>query len=188
MLLGIDLGTMFIKSVVFDLDGKVISSAGEEVNVEYPRPGWAEQDMESMWKICAKTIRDSTSRIEKIAGVGVSGQMDGTFLIGERGRPARKKAIIWLDSRGDKKEQIERWEKDGTSHDISRYGGIVMTCRPLMHMWWLAKNEPETLEDTATHLGCKDWIRFKLAGEESRFMDYTEASVTAMYDPIKKRW
>jgi sugar (pentulose or hexulose) kinase len=184
---------MLIKSIVCDLDGNVVGSAGKEMPVEYPGPGWAEQDPEGIWRLAANTIKEvikkSRAMPEDIKGVSVTGQMNCSFLIDKNGKLARKKGIIWLDAREGKEKILKKWEKDGTSKWIyQNTGHPPAACLQLMHMYWLAKNEPETLKKAETHLGCKDWIRYKLAGEESRFMDHTEASVTGLFDPAKRKW
>jgi glycerol kinase len=46
LLLGLDLGTTLIKAVIFDTNGRIITSSEREVEVIYPKPGWAEQDPE----------------------------------------------------------------------------------------------------------------------------------------------
>jgi len=48
-LVGIDIGTTNVKSVLFDLDGKVISSAQNEYKTMFLHENWAEQDPEDWW-------------------------------------------------------------------------------------------------------------------------------------------
>lgn len=190
-LLGIDVGTTLIKTIVSDEEGNVVSSAEREVGVEHQKAGWAEQDAELLWKTTSESIKLALSKkgIEpgSIAGISVTGQMNCSFLIDKHGEPVRK-GIIWLDSREEKEKVLRRWDEDGTSELIyKKTGHAPMACLQLLHMWWLAKNEPETLRKARIHLGCKDWIRYKLTGDEG-FMDHTEASVTGLFDPVKKEW
>ena len=53
-LLGIDIGTSACKAAVFDQNGEVVASASEEYPVDYPRPGWAEQNPEDWWHAVCK--------------------------------------------------------------------------------------------------------------------------------------
>ncbi len=188
-LLGIDLGTMLIKAVIFTADGEEVSSNGMEVGVEYPRPGWAEQDPEMLWKTTCKVIKGLLEKApiapEEIEGISLTGQMHGTFLVDKDGRPARKRAIIWLDSRS--KEIMNQFYERGvadTIYDVS--GWRLITSMQVLHLKWLLENEKEVLERTAHFMACKDYIRFRLTGEAA--MDYTDASVTGLMDLRRATW
>jgi glycerol kinase len=44
-ILSLDAVTMYIKSALFDMEGEEAVIYGKEVEVRYPKPGWAEQHM-----------------------------------------------------------------------------------------------------------------------------------------------
>jgi sugar (pentulose or hexulose) kinase len=193
LLLGVDAGTLYIKSVLFDVEGNEVATAGKEVSVEYPAPGWAEQDMDLIWKTTAATIRGVLRKAsvspEEVCAVAATGQGHGSFLIREDGTPARRKAIIWLDSR---KNEIERkwyegWKDEGVASEIYNVSGWRLHfSMQILHMMWLVQNEPETVKETYMHLECKDWIRYRLTGEPN--MDATAASTTGLYNTAQRRW
>ena len=56
-LLGIDLGTSGLKTVLFDESGRSLASATEEYPLYQPQNGWAEQDPTHWWQACVHTIR-----------------------------------------------------------------------------------------------------------------------------------
>ncbi len=58
-LLGIDAGTTVIKSSLFDLNGHELSGAAQESSLQHPRPGWAEADMEAVWRATVATVRET---------------------------------------------------------------------------------------------------------------------------------
>ena len=66
LLLAIDQGTSSTKVVLFDLDGRVVASAGGETPVFYPRPTWMESDAEAWWRTIVASIR------QVLAAPGVS--------------------------------------------------------------------------------------------------------------------
>lgn len=187
--MGIDLGTMLIKAAVFDFEGRMVASSGEEVGVEFPRAGWAEQDPEMLWETTCRVVRRCLSEggIEpsRVAGVSLTGQMHGTFLIDSEGKPARSRAIIWLDTRS--KDILDEYYREGLADEIYDVSGWrLITSMQLMHLSWLRRNEPEVLERARAFMACKDYIRFKLTGVSS--MDYTDASVTGLMDISRGRW
>jgi len=189
LLLGIDLGTTLIKVVVFDEDGNQVASNSQEVSVEYPKPGWAEQDPEALWDTTCKVVRECLTRNKidpaSISGISLTGQMHGSFLIDREGKPARKKAIIWLDTRSQ--DIFEEYYRTGLAdriYDVS--GWRLITSMQVMHLSWLLRTEPETIKRTKCLMACKDYIRYKLTGEP--YMDITDASVTGLMDISKGEW
>ena len=57
-IIGIDLGTSAVKTVLFDENFRVIASADEEYPLYQPHAGWAEQDPELWWQAARETIRE----------------------------------------------------------------------------------------------------------------------------------
>ncbi len=189
LLLGIDLGTTLIKAVVFDENGNQVASNSQEVSVEYPKPGWAEQDPEALWDVTCRVVRECLSRNKidpaSISGISLTGQMHGSFLIDREGKPARKKAIIWLDTRSQEiLEEYYRTSLADRIYDVS--GWRLITSMQVMHLSWLLRNEPETIKKAKCLMACKDYIRYKLTGEP--YMDITDASVTGLMDISKGKW
>lgn len=188
-LLGIDLGTSLIKVGIFTEEGRLVDAIGKEVIVESPKAGWAEQDPEILWKITCNLIRKCLKRnnilSSEITGIGLSGQMHGTFLIGHNGELARSKAIIWLDSRS---QDIlgEYYEKGFADVIYEKTGWRLIPSMQIMHLSWLKRNEPETLKRSRYFVTCKDFIRYKLTGEI--YTDITDASVTGLFDIFNKSW
>src|SRR5438045_9769977 len=84
-LLGIDLGTTGVKSLLLDADGAVAGSATVPLGLSIPRPGWSEQDPTEWWTATGASVRDVMARTgirpETIAGVGLSGQMHAAVLL-----------------------------------------------------------------------------------------------------------
>jgi erythritol kinase (D-erythritol 1-phosphate-forming) len=176
VLLGVDAGTTAITAVAYDTSGNVLATATETHSAVHPEPGWAEQEMEAVWKQTAAAVKQAVTALDdraEIVGVGVTGQGDGCWLIDDDGCPVRN-AVLWSDSRAA--SIVEDWEEDGTMAALSDACGSSLypgTCLPLLA--WFAEHSPETLEDAATAFSCKDWLVYNLTGV--RGTDYTEATV-----------
>ena len=101
-LIGVDLGTSGTKTVLFDTEGTVISSATVEYPMYQPKNGWAEQAPEDWWdatmRTTKKVIEDSGVDSKDIKGMGISGQMHGLVMLDENGSVLRR-SIIWCDQR-----------------------------------------------------------------------------------------
>ena len=177
-LIGIDVGTSFVKTVLLDLEGNELFVAGERNEIESIQPGWAEQDMMLLWEITKKTVRAVMSRSAippgAVIAVGITGQGDGTWLIGQDGEPVRR-ALIWLDGRTG--EAVARWHADGTNHEVFEQTGTVLTPgHQSSQLYWLDKVEPESLAKAKAVLHAKDWIFFKFTRQVTT--DESEASYT----------
>ena len=76
-LLGGELGTSNVKAVLFDAQGRVVSSSTRELAIISNRPSEAEQDMEEVWQEAARAISQCIATSGKnpadIAALGVTG-------------------------------------------------------------------------------------------------------------------
>lgn len=96
---GIDIGTSKIKSVLFDEQFNQCLVAGADNLTESPFPGYAEQDMEQLWRNVVMTLRTlaDSSLLQKgrIRAIGLSGQGEGAWLADAGGQPVRNAAHRW---------------------------------------------------------------------------------------------
>lgn len=187
-LLGVDAGTTAITTVAYGTNGSVLATATETQSVASPDSGQTEQEMGPVWARTRETIGRVVSKLDErveIAGVGITGQGDGCWLIDADGKPVRD-AVLWSDSRAA--PILEAWKEDGTMDALIETCGSPVypgMCLPILT--WLAEHEPETLERATTAFSCKDWLVYNLTG--SRGTDYTEATVpfldreTGEFDP-----
>ncbi len=124
MLLGIDLGTSSVKAVVLAEDGSVEEVASASYPLESPAPGWAETDPGDWWLATRQAVRSlAASHRERIAAIGLSGQMHGVVLADADGQPLRP-AILWADSRAE--------------GELARYREL----RPPLRISWRIRSPP----------------------------------------------
>ncbi len=177
-LLGIDAGTTVIKSTLFALDGREVAGAAHDSSLLVPYPGWAEADMDLVWRAVVVTVQQALRQAavapENVLAVGVTGQGDGTWLMDADCRPVRP-AILWSDGRTA--ALVQEAHRAGLSAEVFQITGTALnTCNQGLHLRWLQENEPDTVERTAAVLRAKDWIFLKLTGVVST--DETDASHT----------
>ena len=58
-LLALDQGTSSSRSIVFDLHGRIVAQAQQELPQIFPRPGWVEHDPMEIWRGQLATARRS---------------------------------------------------------------------------------------------------------------------------------
>ncbi|MGH9516434.1 MAG: xylulokinase [Terriglobales bacterium] len=188
-LLGIDVGTGGSRAVLTDRNGEIISSATcEHVPFASPKTGWAEQDPKDWHRATGSAVRQAISAAEidasDISAVGLAGQMHGAVLLDENNEVLRP-ALIWCDQR-------TQAQCDWLNTKIGEAKIIQLTCNPaltnftLTKLLWVRKNEPEIWKRFRRVLLPKDYVRFRLTGEQA--MDFAEASGTLMLDVAHRRW
>ncbi len=187
--LGIDIGTGGSRAIVMAEDGSLIASAtAEHQAFTSERAAWAEQDPTDWWKACQLAVRSVLSKSgvapQKIACVGLSGQMHGTVVLDQDGRVLRP-SIIWCDQRGE--EQCA-W----LNRTVGARRLLELTCNPaltnftLIKLLWIREHEPDIWSRVRHVLLPKDYVRFCLSGEYA--IDVAEASGTLLLDVAKRGW
>src|SRR5690606_32946792 len=98
MYLGIDLGTSGVKTVLIDDAQRVIGTGHAGLKVSTPQPGWSEQAPQDWIDATRAAIADLKEPLDRVAGIGLSGQMHGAVCLDESDRVLRP-AILWNDGR-----------------------------------------------------------------------------------------
>lgn len=175
-LMGIDNGGTFSKAALFDEDGRQISIASVPTVTITPKPGYTERDMEELWRVNAKAVKQAIEKSEinpsQIAGVSFSGHGKGLYLVGEDGKPAYN-GILSTDARAW--EYVKKWTADGTKEKVyEKSFQDILACQPVSILAWIRDYEPEVLERTRYIFAVKDYIRYKMTGEA--YAEYTDFS------------
>lgn len=178
IILGIDAGTTSVKSVAFTLEGTIAGVARSSVHISRGPLGQAEVDMERVWEATVFTISavvDQLSTIDaEVVAVGLTGQGDGAWLVGDDGRPLGP-AALWLDGRAS--AVVEEWSADGRASVIAEATGSPLFPGALPVLLAALDAEGAIPRAGGVHqLNCKDWLRFRLTGVIAT--DPSEASRT----------
>jgi glycerol kinase len=97
--LALDSGTTSCRAIVFAHNGSIVSTAQQEIQQFYPRPGEVEHDPEEIWErqlaVAQDALRIAEIGPDQVAAIGITNQRETTILW-ERssGRPIGK-AIVW---------------------------------------------------------------------------------------------
>ncbi len=172
LLLGIDIGTSFIKlSVVNTETAECIASASypeTEREIISKRAGWAEQSPEQWWEDVKSAILSMHGQKKynpkDIVAIGIAYQMHGLVLV-DKNKNILRNSIIWCDSRavsiGAKAFEIIGKEKC-LQQLLNSPGNFTAS-----KLAWVKMNEPKVFEKISHILFPGDYIAMKLTGEIS---------------------
>jgi xylulokinase len=189
LLLGIDIGTSGTKTLICDARGRVLATAMAEHPIASPRPGWSEQNPLDWWRaacVAAKAaVKKAKIKAERIAAIGLSGQMHGSVFLGNGPTPLRP-ALLWNDQRTA--EQCERiTQKAGGQKALIRLvANPALTGFTAPKILWVRDNEPAVYERTKHILLPKDYIRYRMTGEYAT--EVSDASGTLLLDVKNRKW
>lgn len=187
-LIGVDIGTSGTKTVLFDETGTVIASASCEYPLSQPENGWAEQRPEDWWQAVqdtlAQVMRRSGVNPDRVAGLGLSGQMHGLVMLDEEGEVIRP-AILWCDGRTGE-ECREVTETIGAQRLIEISANPALTGFTAGKILWVRRHEPKHYAACRQLLLPKDYIRYKLTGIFAT--EVSDASGTNLLDVPRRNW
>ena len=183
-LMGIDNGGTFYKAAIFDEDGRQIAKASVPTVTITPKPGYTERDMDELWEVNAKAIRQSIEKSgidpKDIVGVSFSGHGKGLYMVGEDGRPAYN-GILSTDARAW--EYVAKWNSDGTKEKVfEKSCQEILACQPVSILAWFKDHHPEVLEKTKYIFAVIDFIRYMLTGEaHAEYSNFTGANLVNLH-------
>ncbi|MEO1238687.1 MAG: FGGY-family carbohydrate kinase [Pseudomonadota bacterium] len=177
-IIGIDAGTSVIKAVAFSLSGNEIAVSAVRNSYATRADGSATQSMDQTWADCCAALRGLSAKVdrlaERVAAIGVTGQGDGTWLVGAEQRPVTD-AWLWLDARaGPTVNALTQSAADAGRFAATGTG--LNTCQQGTQMAHMAVHFPDFLDQAQAVLHCKDWLYLKLTGIVAT--DPSEASFT----------
>ncbi|MEO6290668.1 MAG: FGGY family carbohydrate kinase [Ginsengibacter sp.] len=170
LLLGIDIGTSFIKVSVVDAATQKCLASAQHPETETPinslLSGWAEQSPDMWWGHAVKAIQklNATNKFNptEIEAIGISYQMHGLVVVDKQQNVLRD-SIIWCDSRA-----VETGEnayntigEDVCSSCLLNSPGNFTASK----LGWVKNNEPEIYKQIDKIMLPGDFIAMKLTGE-----------------------
>ncbi|BBK32773.1 erythritol kinase (L-erythritol 4-phosphate-forming) [Stella humosa] len=169
ILVGIDAGTSVIKSVAFALDGTPLAVTFVPNRWAVVPGGGAEQDMQATWLAAAETLRRMGEQVpdlaRRLAGIAVTGQGDGTWLVDAGGEPVGP-AMLWLDARAGRiVDAMRRQPADAIRFAATGTG--LAACQQGPQLAWLRQHRPDAIASASTAFHCKDWLYLKLTGQRA---------------------
>lgn len=184
--IGIDLGTSAVKLLLMDGEGRVYRTVSEEYPLNFPKPGWSEQDPRDWYEKTVTGLKRLTEGFDKTAvrAVSFSGQMHGLVALDGNDRVLRP-AILWNDGRtAEETEYLNR--EIGKERLSALTANIAFAGFTAPKLLWMKKNEPELFAKIRKIMLPKDYLNYRLTGNFCT--DYSDAAGTLLLDVKNRRW
>lgn len=184
--IGIDLGTSSVKLLLIDDEGAIKNIVSREYPLEFPRPGWSQQNPEDWKKAVFEGIPELLTGFDanQVAGIGAGGQMHGLVALDKDNHVIRP-AILWNDGRTAKETDYLNYVigKEKLSKLTANIAFAGFTAPKIL---WMQENEPDLFAQINKIMLPKDYINYILTGVHCT--DYSDASGMLLLDVEHKRW
>jgi sugar (pentulose or hexulose) kinase len=132
-----DVGTTGARTIIFDINGKVVARDYEEYLVPNQPVGISEQDPSIWWNAIKKTCNAVSRKINTSDIIGIS----AAFL---------RQTVTFLDEKGDSLHPALTWmdeREESSAKDWIQEEGAFRRAMP--KILWIKKNKPNVLEKTS---------------------------------------
>jgi xylulokinase len=186
--IGADVGSQGMKTVLLDVSGTVVASAYAAYDPRYPAPNWAEEDPAD-WEIALtatvrQVMQEAAAQPAEVVALALGSQVDGLVCVGEQDEVLRP-AIIWLDRRAT--AQCDALEEYISAADLFHLTGANLDSSHVApKMLWVRDHEPAVFERSRYLLLPGSYMAYRLTGETA--VDYSNASSTLLLDVKQKAW
>lgn len=195
LIVAIDQGTTSSRALIFDAQGRIVSSAQREFEQIFPRSGWVEHRprdiLTSVQVTLAEAMHKANLDASAVAGIGITNQRETTVVWDRKtGEPvynalvwqSRHSADICRDRHGDAVEALIR-ERTGLLLDA------YFSATKLVWLFQHVDGVRERAHRGELLFGTVDtWLLWNLTGGRVHVTDITNASRTLLYNIHAQCW
>jgi glycerol kinase len=194
-ILALDQGTTSSRSLIFDKQGNIISSAQKEFKQIYPQPGWVEHDANEIWSTQFGTMAEAVAKakitMKQIAGIGITNQRETTVLWDRKTGQPIYNAIVWQDRRTA--AYCDELKAAGHKEMIRQKTGLIIDAYfSATKVKWILDNVEgarKKAESGELAFGTIDsWLTWKLTTGKVHVTDVSNASRTMLFNIHSLQW
>jgi glycerol kinase len=193
LILAIDQGTTNTKAILVDQRGTIVSQASRAMAIEYPQPGWVQQDAGAIWQAVRECIDECLVSVGSpgLAAIGISNQRETGVAWERAGGVPIGPAVTWQCRRSA--DLCERLRAAGRAPQITALTGLPVD--PMFtagKLRWLLDASPDGQARAAAGLLCvgtvDSWVLWNLSGGAVHRTDVSNASRTQLMDIGAGAW
>ncbi len=175
ILIGIDIGSSNVKTVMFDKNCNVLASETQEYTTIIPKPGWTEYNPEEWWDCVKNTLKRALQKTQvepqRIAGIGLSSLGCCPVPMDEKGNVVYN-GIPWSDQRAQ--FEVNFLTEKCKDMIFEACKNIPTTMNAIPHLLWIKNNEPEIYKKIYKFSEPSGFLAQRFTGEYT--LDYSFAS------------
>jgi FGGY-family pentulose kinase len=173
---GVDVGTGSARAGIFDLSGRMISSAVHPIKIFRPFPNHVEQSTEDIWSAVCKSVRTAleSGKINPQNIVGISFDATCSLVALDAQNESismsltgddSHNVIVWMDHRAEQQaDEINR-----TKHRVLDYvGGKISPEQEPPKLKWVKENLPQTWQKATNFFDLTDYLVYEACRENMR--------------------
>ncbi|MFC6255160.1 gluconokinase [Secundilactobacillus hailunensis] len=187
-MIGVDIGTTSVKTVLFDNVGKVQGYSNNLYPLYQDVPDMAEEDPDEIFSAIVDglttVLRKANLSKGELKGVSFSAAMHSLILLDENHKPMTR-AITWADNRAVK--YADQLRENGVGKQIyEKTGTPIHPMTPFTKLIWLRNEHKDLFDKARWFVGIKEYVIYKLFGVLKE--DYSIANATGMFNIFKMDW
>lgn len=186
LFLGIDIGSSGCKASVVNIEGEILCSAKREYEIVTLQNGYRELDGELVFGKVLEALVEISHKcdLKDLATISTTSFGEMVVPVDENAKPVAR-AISYDDPRGwDEINQLLENISEDRVYDIT--GAKADPMFSLAKIMWLKKNQHEVYKSTYRFCAFADYILIRLGA--AFHTDYSLASRTLLFDPVKCEW
>ncbi len=193
LILAIDQGTTNTKVLLVDQTGTVRAGASRPLAIDFPQPGWVEQDARDLWDSVAQAMDGCLAQAggAEIAAVAITNQRESVVVWDRRTGDPAGPCITWQCRRTA--PYCQELRARGLEASIRERSGLPVD--PLFSASkarWLLANIPDGTARAAAGELCigtvDSWLLWNLTGGAVHATDVSNASRTQLFNLRQCRW
>lgn len=192
--IGVDVGTGSARAGIFELTGRMVSSAKQDITLFRASGSIVEQSSAEIWSAVCDAVKGALSQAaippDRIAGIGFDATCS-LVVLGSGGQSlpvgpsehAERDIIVWMDHRAVTQAQ----RINATNHEVLKYvGGRISPEMQTPKLLWLLENKPEVFAAAWQFFDLTDFLTWRATGDLSR----STCTVTCKWTYLahERRW
>lgn len=192
--IGVDVGTGSARAGIFELTGRMVSSAKHDITLFRASCSIVEQSSAEIWGAVCDAVKGALSQAavppDRIAGIGFDATCS-LVVLGSGGQSlpvgpsehAERDIIVWMDHRAVTQAQ----RINATNHEVLKYvGGRISPEMETPKLLWLLENKPEVFAAAWQFFDLTDFLTWRATGDLSR----STCTVTCKWTYLahERRW
>lgn len=194
-IIALDQGTTSSKTIIFNKEGRIVSSYSVEFNQIYPKPGWVEHNPIQILKSQIESMKNCLERAKisptEVTAIGITNQRETTVVWNKKTGKPLCNAIVWQCRRTS--DYCRELNREGYNEIVRKKTGLVIDAYfSGTKLKWIIDNLPEAkslMDRGELAFGTVDsWLLYNLTVGKKHITEPTNASRTLLYNIFEHKW